>query len=189
MNGEVKILGFAGSLRKASLNKRILQAARNLVPKGAVLETFDLEGIPLFNQDLEPSVPATVLGFKAKIRASDAILIVTGEYNYGIPGVLKNAIDRGSRPPGESAWNGKPVAILGASPGRLGTARAQYQLRQLFDCLNMSPVNSPEVLISRSAECFDESGDLKDGATRSLIRELLNVLVRWTRQLQKANAS
>jgi len=185
MEGEVRILGFAGSLRKASFNKAVLQAVRQLVPTGTVLETFDLDGIPLYNQDIEPVLPPKVKEFKAKIRAADAILIVTPEYNYSIPGVLKNAIDWGSRPYGDSAWNGKPVAIMGASPGFLGTARAQYQLRQMFDYLNMYPVNGPEVLISRAAEKFDEFGNLKDEPTRSLIKELLNELVRWTQELQK----
>ena len=123
MNDVVKILGFAGSLRKG-YNRSLLRAAQELVPRDATLEVFDLGGIPIFNQDLEDQPAETVKEFKAKIRAADAILIVTPEYNYSIPGVLKNAIDCASRPYGDNAFEHKPVAIMGASIGMAGTARA-----------------------------------------------------------------
>src|SRR6188474_1652296 len=126
----IKILGIAGSLRKASFNKMALKAAQSLVPAGATLEILDLPDLPGFNQDNEKSPPAAVTDMKAKIRAADAILLATPEYNYSIPGVFKNAIDWCARPYGDSAWKGKPVAIMGASTGVLGTARAQYHLRQ-----------------------------------------------------------
>lgn len=126
----IAAFGFAGSLRKESYNKSLLKAAVELIPPDATLEIFDLEGIPPFNQDLETQPPGKVKEFKAKIKAADAILIVTPEYNYSIPGVLKNAIDSASRPHGDNAFEGKPVAIMGASIGMLGTARAQYHLRQ-----------------------------------------------------------
>lgn len=123
---------------------------------------------------------------KARVRESDAILIATPEYNYSIPGVLKNAIDWASRPYGDNAWDGKPVAIMGASIGVTGTARAQYHLRQVFVYLNMHPVNRPEVMISSAAQRFDDHGHLVDGTSRKLVGQLLEELVAWTRRLGKA---
>ena len=185
MDKKIKILGFAGSLRKDSYNKSLLRAALELVPKDAELETFDLEGIPPFNQDLENQPPEKVKEFKAKIRAADAILIVTPEYNYSIPGVLKNAIDCASRPYGDNAFEGKPVAIMGASIGMLGTARAQYHLRQSFVFLNMYPINQPEVMVPFANDKIDKNGSVTDQKTRDKIKELLEGLVAWTRRLKK----
>jgi chromate reductase len=179
----VRILGIAGSLRKASYNRAALRAAQGLVPADAVLDTFDLEGIPPFNQDHERSLPPRVAELKAKIREADAVLLVTPEYNYSIPGVLKNAIDWGSRPYGDNAWDGKPVAVMGASVGALGSARAQYHLRQSFIFLNMYPLNKPEVMISTAAQRFDEQGNLTDETSRKLVGQLLAALVAWTRRL------
>ncbi len=185
MNQPVRVLGFAGSLRKNSYNRALLRAAMELLPADAKLEIFDLEGIPPFNQDFERQPPNTVKEFKAKIKAADAILIATPEYNYSIPGVLKNAIDWASRPYGDNVFESKPVAIMSASIGMLGGARAQYHLRQSFVFLNMHTFNRPEVMVTFSKEKFDENGRLKDEMTRKLIRELLESLVAWTRQLQK----
>ncbi len=185
MDRIIKILGFAGSLRKNSYNKSLLQAAIGLVPEGAVLETFDLEGIPPFNQDLENKPPPKVKELKDKVRAAGAILIVTPEYNYSIPGVLKNAIDWVSRPYRDNAFDGKPVAIMGASIGMLGTARAQYHLRQSFVFLNMHPVNLPEVFVSYAQQKFDEKGSLKDERTKEQVAELLKTLVAWTSKLRE----
>ncbi len=183
MTTPVRILGFAGSLRRQSYNRAALRAATQLVPEGAILNTFELDGIPVFNQDEEKSPPAKVAEFKHLIREADAILMVTPEYNYSVPGVLKNAIDWASRPFGDSAWTGKPVAIMGASVGTQGTARAQYHLRQMFVFLNMYPVNRPEVMIANAAERFDEAGNLTHEATRKFITQLLESLVDWTRRL------
>ena len=161
MAGSIKILGIAGSVRKSSFNKAALRAAQKLVPDGASIDIFDIDGLPGFNQDDEKNPPAKVTELKAKIRAADAILFVTPEYNYSIPGVLKNAIDWASRPYGDSAWNGKPVAVMGASVGVIGTARAQYHLRQVFVFLDMEAVNQPEVMINAS-KSFDDQGNLTD---------------------------
>ena len=185
MDKKIRILGFAGSLRKDSYNKSLLRAALELVPKDAELETFDLEGIPPFNQDLENQPPEKVKEFKAKIRAADAILIVTPEYNYSIPGVLKNAIDSASRPYGDNAFEHKPVAIMGASIGAMGTARAQYHLRQCFVFLTCFALNQPEVMIPFVNDKIDKNGKLTDQKTREKIRELLESLVAWTRRLKK----
>jgi chromate reductase len=181
----IRILGIPGSLRQASYNRAALRAAQALLPDGATLEIFDLDGIPPFNQEDERPLPARVVELKARIREADAILIATPEYNYSIPGVLKNAIDWASRPYGDNAWDGKPVAIMGASVGAVGTARAQYHLRQTFVFLNMHPVNRPEVLISNAAQRFDEHGHLVDEGSRKLIGQLLEALVGWTRRLGK----
>ncbi|MCC2642176.1 MAG: putative flavoprotein, partial [Nitrospira sp.] len=173
MGEVIRIAGIAGSLRKGSYNKSALQAAVKLVPEGSTMDVLDLEGIPGFNQDLEQTFPPHAREFKAKVKAADAVLIVTPEYNYSVPGVLKNAIDWASRPYGDSAWNAKPVAIMGASGGMLGTARAQYHLRQMFVFLNMFPLNQPEVMIAHADEKIDEQGNLKDAKTIQKITELL----------------
>jgi chromate reductase, NAD(P)H dehydrogenase (quinone) len=179
------ILGIAGSLRKASLNRAALRAAQQLAPEGVTVEVFDIAGIPPFNQDEEANPPAAVTELKARARAADAILFATPEYNYSIPGVLKNAIDWASRPYGDSAWEGKPVAVMGASPGALGTSRAQYHLRQCFVFLNMHPVNHPEVMVGSASAKFDGQGNLTDEATRKQIAKLLDALAAWTRRLKQ----
>jgi chromate reductase len=186
MDDILKILGIAGSLRKGSYNRSALRAAAKLVPQGAHLETFDLDTIPPFNSDLERELPYSVRAFKAAIQAADAILIVTPEYNYSVPGVLKNAIDWASRPYGDNAWDGKTVGVMGASTGLLGTVRAQYHLRQIFVFLNMFPVNKPEVMIAHADDKFDDDGNLTDQLTAQKIRELLEALVDWTKSLQSA---
>jgi chromate reductase, NAD(P)H dehydrogenase (quinone) len=187
MNGIVRVLGIPGSLRKESYNRAALRAARELVPADATLEIFDLEGVPPFSEDGERTLPTRVVELKARIHEADAILIATPEYNYSVPGVLKNAIDWASRPYGDNAWDGKPVAIMGASVGATGTARAQYHLRQTFVFLNMYPVNKPEVMISTAAQRFDERGRLVDEALRERIGRLLEALVVWTRRLGTGN--
>jgi len=185
MNEPLKILGIPGSLRLASYNRAALAAAQGLGMESVTLEIFDLEGLPLFNQDKENQPAPKVTEFKRKIREADAILFSTPEYNYSIPGVLKNAIDCASRPYGDSAWRGKPVAVMGASIGSFGTARAQYHLRQCFIFLDMLPINHPEVMIGDAGHAFDQEGNLVHATSLALIRELMENLVRWTRQLKK----
>ena len=186
MEDMIKILGIAGSLRRGSYNRSALRAAVQLVPEGAQLETFELDNIPPFNSDLERELPCSVRAFKAAIKTADAILIVTPEYNYSVPGVLKNAIDWASRPYGDNAWDGKTVGVMGASTGLLGTVRAQYHLRQMFVFLNMFPVNKPEVMIAQADDKFDDDGNLTDQLTAQKIRELLEALMEWTKSLQSA---
>ncbi len=187
MNKSIRILGIAGSLRRDSYNRSALRAAAQLAPEGATVEIFELDGIPGFNQDDEQNPPAKVAELKRKIREADAILFVTPEYNYSVPGVLKNAIDWASRPYGDSAWNGKPAAIMGASIGNIGTARAQYHLRQTMVFLNMFPLNQPEVMIGNAAERFDAQGNLADETTKDYIRKLLQSLIDWTGRLGAAH--
>jgi chromate reductase, NAD(P)H dehydrogenase (quinone) len=181
-----KILGICGSLRKQSFNLMALKAAQALVPADTSLDVYDIAGLPLFNQDEEKNPTPKVTDFKAKIRAADAILFAVPEYNYSIAGVLKNAIDVASRPYGDSAWTNKPVAMIGASVGILGTARAQYHLRQCFVFLNMYPINMPEVLIRECANKFDASGNLTDETAKGLIKTLLTNLVAHTKKMKAA---
>jgi chromate reductase, NAD(P)H dehydrogenase (quinone) len=181
-----KILGICGSLRKQSFNLMALKAAQALVPADTSLDVYDIAGLPLFNQDEEKNPTPKVTDFKAKIRAADAILFAVPEYNYSIAGVLKNAIDVASRPYGDSAWTNKPVAMIGASVGILGTARAQYHLRQCFVFLNMYPINMPEVLIRECANKFDAAGNLTDETAKGLIKTLLTNLVAHTKKMKAA---
>jgi chromate reductase len=181
----ITILGIAGSLRKDSWNKGALRAAQQLCPEGAKLELYDIAGLPLFNQDEEKNPTAAVADFKKAIRAADAILISTPEYNYGMPGVLKNALDVASRPYGDSAWNGKPCAIMSAAASMGGGVRSQYQLRQAFVFLNLDAVLQPEVAIGNAMQRFDAQGNLTDETSKKLIGQLLQNLaakVRLARQ-------
>ena len=184
MEKKFNILAFAGSLRKSSYNKALVRAALELAPESVSIEVFDLEGIPPFNNDNVNNPPAKVVEFKERIRNADALLIATPEYNYSIPGVLKNAIDWVSRPFLGNPLEDKPVAIMSASTGRLGGARAQYHLRQTFVFLNMQPVNRPEIMVSQAADNFDADGKLTNEQTRTLIKQLIESLVTWTNRLK-----
>jgi chromate reductase, NAD(P)H dehydrogenase (quinone) len=185
MTQSVHVLGFSGSLRKGSYNTALLRAAIELLPDGMTIETFDLAPIPLFNQDIAESdaIPQSIRLFKSRIAFADALLIATPEYNYSIPGVLKNAIDWASRPANESPLNGKPLAIMGAG-GMMGTSRAQYHLRQVAVFTNMFPLNKPEVTVPMAQQKFDAQGNLTDDLTRSFVRQLLEALFVWTNRLR-----
>ncbi len=183
------ILAFAGSLRRGSYNRALLKAASELAPEDCRIEVFDLEGIPPFNQDLEAEPAARVRQFKAGIKAADAILIATPEYNYSVPGVLKNAIDWASRPRGDNSFDGKPAAIMGASNGIFGTARAQYHLRQTCVSLNMRLLNRPEVMVASASDKVTESGDVTDAKARELIGRLVAELAREAARQRRATSS
>ncbi len=180
----MKFLGVVGSLRKNSFNKALMRAALELAPKDVEIEVFDIAPIPPFNQDFEADPPQPVKEFKAKIRVADALLIATPEYNYSFPGVLKNALDAASRPRADNVFEGKPVAIMSASIGRLGGVRAQYHLRQSFVYLNMHPINQPEVFLPQAQQHIDENGHLTNEESRKLIKQLLEALAKWTMQLK-----
>ena len=184
-DGALRVLGISGSLRRGSFNSAALRAAQELAPEGMTVEIADISEIPPYNDDVrqEQGYPAPVDRLRAQIAAADALLIVTPEYNYSVPGVLKNAIDWASRPPNQP-FDGKPAAIMGASGGLLGTARAQYHLRQILVFLNAFPINRPEVFIGQAAQKFDESGRFTDQTGRDLIRQLLVALADWTRRLK-----
>ncbi|MDB5857032.1 MAG: NADPH-dependent reductase family protein [Ramlibacter sp.] len=169
----MKVLGISGSLRKGSYNSMALRAAQKLAPEGIVIEIADIGRIPMYNDDVRAAgEPAEVTALKAQIRAADAVLLVTPEYNFSIPGVLKNTLDWMSRPP-EPPFDGKPVAIMGASPGPVGTARVQYDLRKVLVFMNSFTVNKPEVFISHAATRFNAEGELVDEATAKFIGDLL----------------
>ena len=180
MSKTIRILGIAGSLRRHSYNRGVLRAAAELAPEGATIDIFEIDEIPLFSEDDEQDPPAQVVELKRRILEADAVLFVTPEYNYSIPGVLKNAIDWASRPPGDNAWSGKPAAIMGASVGAFGTVRAQHHLRQVMLSLNMFPLNQPEVMIAAANERFDTVGKLTDEETREYVGVLVQSLVDWT---------
>ncbi|RYG24131.1 MAG: NAD(P)H-dependent oxidoreductase, partial [Burkholderiales bacterium] len=163
---EIRVVGIAGSLRAASLNRTLLRAAAKLAPAGMVIDIFDLSSVPLYNGDIEASGdPPGVAALKAAIAGADGVLMVTPEYNHGVPAVMKNAVDWASRPPGSAALGGKPVGLIGASPGMTGTARGQSQLRQAFEFTNSICMPQPELLVFKAHEKFDENGNLTDEAT------------------------
>lgn len=171
------ILGISGSLRQKSYNTAALRAAQELVPADTVIELAEIGGIPLYNEDLRTggSFPPAVQQLRERIRTADALLFSMPEYNYSISGVLKNAIDWVSR--GEDQpFNGKPAAVMGASPGLIGTARAQYELRKIGVFVNLQFINKPEVMIAQCAERFDGEGRLTHEKTRELIARMLAAL-------------
>ena len=179
-------MGLCGSLRRGSFNRMALRAAAELVPAGMSIDIYDgLADIPPYNDDVrEKGYPANVQALRDRIAAADAVLFVTPEYNYSVPGILKNAIDWASRPPSQP-FDGKPVAIMGASMGLFGTARAQYHLRQTCVFINAFPVNRPEVMIAQAQNKFDKDGRLTDEPTRKFIGDLLVSLADWTRRLKR----
>lgn len=187
----MNILGFGGSLRKDSYNQILLQAgvllneACNLCPVEGKVKIFDKIGdFPLYNQDEEVKIPAVVQEFKDKIKNADAILIVTPEYNYSIPGYLKNAIDWATRPYGDNSFDDKPGAIFSSSPGMLGGIKAQYALRQTCVFLNIHLLNKPEIVIPSIHEKIKD-GKLTDQHTKEKIAEMLKALCDWTRRISK----
>lgn len=169
----MNVLGISGSLRQGSYNSMALRAARRLAPPGVEVGIADISAIPFYNDDLRAAgEPAAVAQLKAQVRAADAVLLVSPEYNFSVPGVLKNVLDWMSRPP-EPPFDGKPVAIMGASGGPLGTARGQYHLRQVLVYMNTFTVNKPEVFIGNAQTKFNAEGELTDEATAKFIGELL----------------
>lgn len=187
MSDTLHVLGIAGSLRKGSYNRGLLRAATELAPADVQIEPYEELGlIPPYNADVEAQgEPEPVRQLEERIRAAEALLIATPEYNYGIPGVLKNAIDWASRPPQSSPLRHKPIAIMGASTGAMGTARAQLALRQTFIFTKSLVLPEPEVYVFRAAERFDEDGALQDQATRDYVRRLVEALARWVEGLRK----
>lgn len=182
----IKVLGFAGSLRKASTNRGLLRAAETVLPAGVSLEIFDLAPIPLYNGDVEAAgMPEPVHAFREAIRAADALLIACPEYNYSVSGVLKNAIDWASRG-ADQPLAGKPVAIMGASAGMMGTARAQYHLRQICVVVNLLPLNRPELFVPSAGSKFAADGTLTDESLLPRIGGLLEGLAAWTRTHRNA---
>ena len=185
-NQDIEILAFAGSLRKGSYNKAVLRAVKELAPESLNIQIFDLKGIPLYNADVEAQGdPERVREFKEAIRGADGLLIATPEYNHGVSGVTKNAIDWASRPAKNAPLNEKPVGILGASPGMTGSARGQSQLRQAFEFTNSYCMPQPEILVYRAHEKFDEEGNLTDEATRKFLGKYVEALYEWVNKFTR----
>ena len=190
MSEAITILGIAGSLRRLSYNRGLIRAAAALAPAGVTIDPVELSGIPLYDADLEArGDPEPVRSFKERIRGADALLFATPEYNYSVPGVLKNAIDWASRPPRDSPLRGKPVAVMGASPGAWGTVRAQLALRQSFIFTESLCMARPEVLVAKAAEKFDAQSELTDAPTREFVRALVTALAEWTLRLRRGAAA
>lgn len=184
MTSTLTIVGICGSLRKGSFNMALLKAAQASAPDGVTLTILNIGDLPLYNQDNEDPVPEVVQAFKKAIEAADAVLIATPEYNYSIPGVLKNAIDWLSRPYGQNSLNDKPVAIMGASVGMGASGRAQYHLRQCFVFLNGHVLNQPEVLVPMAQDKIDAQGNITDAKTKEKVTEIVDALAQWTRRLR-----
>ncbi len=184
----MRVLGIAGSLRAGSFNRALLRAAVELAPPELEIAIFEgLGAIPPYDGDVEAQGdPAPVVAFKRAIHDADALLIATPEYNYGVPGVLKNAIDWASRPPGKSVLNRKPAGIIGASMGPQGTARAQLALRQSLVFTETYAMLRPEVLVARAHEKVDAGGRLTDESTRTHLREFLGALSVWAARFHAA---
>lgn len=184
-DSSVRVLGIAGSLRKGSYNAAALRAAKELAPAGVSIEIFDIAPIPLYNEDVkQQGFPPPVADLRKRVKEADGLLLVTPEYNYSMSGVLKNTIDWVSRPP-EQPFDGKPIAIMGASPGALGTARSQYHARQMFIFLNAYILNRPEVMISQAQNKFDAEGKLTDQPTRDILAQLLTSFREWILRLKR----
>jgi chromate reductase len=176
------VLGITGSLRGASFNTALLRAAADLVPPEMTLEMIDLADLPMFNVDTEKPFPVAVAQFREKVAAADAVLISTPEYNSSISGALKNALDWASRKP-QPPFADKPVAIMGASTGVFGTARAQMVLRQVLTHIGALVLPKPEVMVAKAQEAFDEDGKLINETTRGFLKDLLVALADWTRRV------
>jgi chromate reductase len=180
----MKILGISGSLRKGSFNTALLRAAIELAPAGMTIEEHSLAAIPMYNDDLrQAGYPASVQALRQAVAAADALLFVTPEYNYSLPGMLKNAIDWVSRPP-DQPFAGKPCAIMSTSGGTLGGARAQYHLRQICVFVDLHPLNKPEIIVPSATEKFDAELRLTDEATRKKVAAQLEALARWTERFK-----
>ena len=185
MTDTLRILGIAGSLRAGSFNRSLLRAAVERAPEDMTIEVFDLAAVPLYNGDVEAAGdPPGVAAFKQAIAAADGVLMATPEYNHGVPGVMKNAVDWASRPPREAPLGGKPVGLIGASPGITGTARGQSQLRQAFEFTNSYCMPQPELLVFKAHEKFDAEGRLIDETTAEFLRKYLVAFGDWVRRFR-----
>jgi chromate reductase, NAD(P)H dehydrogenase (quinone) len=174
------VVAFAGSLRRKSYNRALIDAATQLAPAGMNIEVIEIGDLPFYNADVEVNGdPAAVEAFKAALYAADGILIATPEYNDGVPAVLTNAMDWGSRLPGRAPLSGKPVAIMGASPSQVGTARAQHHLRQILGHIHARVLPPPELLVSKAHERFDSALQLTDEVTRKVLMDLLERFALW----------
>jgi chromate reductase len=170
---------IVGSLRKASLNRKVARALTELAPSELRLEIVEIGELPLYNEDLEASPPPAWLTFRERVRRAHAVLFVTPEYNRSVPGVLKNAIDVGSRPYGKSAWEKKPGAVISVSPGAIGGFGANHHLRQSLVFLDVPAMQQPEAYVGNAAKLFDESGKLINEGTREFLGKFAQAFLGW----------
>jgi len=169
-----------GSLRKDSYNRKVAGALSELAPSSLALKIVEIGDLPLYNEDVEATAPASWKRFRDEIRRSDAVLFVTPEYNRSVPGCLKNAIDVGSRPYGESAWSGKPTAVVSVSPGAIGGFGANHAVRQSLVFLDMPCMQMPEAYLGGAANLFEESGKLND-KTRPFLQGFVDKFAAWVK--------
>jgi chromate reductase len=174
---------IVGSLRKDSLNRKMANVLCAMAPASLRCSIVEIGQLPLYNQDYEADPPQTVLAFKDAISKSDAVLFVTPEYNRGVPGLLKNAIDVGSRPYGKSAWTGKPAAVVSVSPGAIGGMGANHHLRQSLVFVDMPALQQPEAYIGGANKKFDDAGRLTDDSTREFLQKFLAAFEKWIEKI------
>jgi chromate reductase len=179
MDREQKVAVIVGSLRKASLNRMMANAAIELAPAKLKCSIVEIGSLPLYNEDLEAQAPAEWTAFRSAMRGFDAVLFVTPEYNRSVPGVLKNAIDVGSRPYGKSIWSGRPAGIISVSPGALAAFGANHHLRQSLVFLNMPAMQQPEAYIGGAGKMFDEGGKMTDNGTREFVQKFMAAFAAW----------
>lgn len=184
MNGSIDVVGIVGSLRRQSFSRRLAVALGSVAPAALKLALVPIGGLPLYNQDDDTEPPAPWREFRERIRRADAVLFVTPEYNRSVPGVLKNAIDVGSRPYGQSAWNGKPCAVASCSPGSQGAFGANHHLRQSLVFLNMPVMQQPEAYIGGIDKLVDEQGTFTNDSTRDFCRKFMESFHRWIESLR-----
>jgi chromate reductase len=171
---------FVGSLRRESLNRKLAVALSTLAPESLTLNIVEIGHLPLYNQDHETANPPEAwTTFRQRVRAADAVLFVTPEYNRSVPAALKNALDVASRPYGQSAWSGKPGAVISASPGAIGGFGANHHLRQSLVFLNVPAMQQPEAYIGHADTLFDPEGGLVNEGTRSFLRGFLDSFAGW----------
>ncbi|MDR3426619.1 MULTISPECIES: NADPH-dependent FMN reductase [Silvimonas] len=174
-----KVAVLVGSLRKASLNRKTALALAELAPASLQLEIVEIGDLPLYNEDIDATPPATYVAFRDKVKAADAVLFVTPEYNRSVPAVLKNAIDVGSRPYGKSVWSGKPGAVVSVSPGAVGGFGANHHLRQSLVFLDVPCMQQPEAYVGGAGDIFDENGKLNNERSRTFLQNFINGYAAW----------
>jgi len=179
MSAVRNIAVFVGSLRKESLNRKLAKALAELAPSSLKLEIVEIGQLPLYNQDFDEDPSSVYVEFRARVRAADGVLFVTPEYNRSVPGALKNALDVASRPYGQSAWNGKPGAVISASPGAIGGFGANHHLRQSLVFLNVPAMQQPEAYIGGADKLFDARGKLANDGTRKSLQQFIEAFANW----------
>ncbi|EJL06690.1 NADPH-dependent FMN reductase [Pseudomonas chlororaphis] len=184
MSNVYTIAVLVGSLRKASINRKVALALAELAPANLRLKIVEIGDLPLYNEDIDVDPPAAYRTFREQVRAADAVLFVTPEYNRSVPAPMKNAIDVGSRPYGKSAWSGKPGAVISASPGAIGGFGANHHLRQSLVFLNVPCMQQPEAYLGGAGSAFDEAGKLSE-SVKPFLQNFINAYAQWVEQHKK----